>query len=256
MREEQFGDARLILGDCREALEAIEAADALISDPPFEKEAHTLGRRLSPRGASRGGQGEVMVPEVLSFSAITDDLRGYVANWAAERVCGWALAFCQAEAVAAWRAEFEAAGAKYKRSMVWIKPDGMPQYNGQMPGMGYESIAAAWCGPGTSRWNGGGRHGVFTFNKNSGGKHEHETQKPLPLMRSLVSLFTDPGALVIDPFAGSSSTGVACIELGRRFIGVEIEQKYFDVSCRRLESASKQPRLFMEPPMKQVKLEF
>ncbi len=158
-REERFGDATIYLGDCRDILPTIKVADAMISDPPFEEEAHTMGRRLN-RGASRGGPFDIMVPEVLPFDAITEDTRLYVAQWAAERVHGWALAFCQAEAVSAWKAVFEAAGAKYKRSMIWVKPDGMPQYNGQMPGMGYESIAAAWCGPGASRWNGGGWRSV------------------------------------------------------------------------------------------------
>ena len=81
---------------------------------------------------------------------------------------------------------------------------------------------------------------VFTHNKNTpGGAHHHETQKPLPLMLELVELFTDPGDLVLDPFCGSGTTGVACIRLGRRFIGIEKDATYAAVARERLEAESK-----------------
>jgi site-specific DNA-methyltransferase (adenine-specific) len=206
-----------------------------------------MGRRIN-RGKTRGGSMDMVSAEVLSFPALDQETRAFVSRFAAENCDGWSLFFCQAEAIAIWRDTLEAAGAKYKRSMVWIKPDGMPQYNGQMPGMGYESIAAAWCGTGHSRWNGGGRHGIFTHCKNSGGKHEHETQKPIPLMRELVGLFTNPGDLVCDPFMGSGTTGIGCIKLGRRFVGCEINRHYFDIACRRIEQAYAQPDMFVQPP--------
>lgn len=246
-RVEHIGDATLYLGDCREIVPTLGAVDGVLTDPPFEEEAHTMGRRIN-RGGTRGGNLDLVTAEVLSFPAIDEATRSYIAEWAAENCAGWFLGFCQAEAVAAWRDALEAGGAKYKRSMVWIKPDGMPQYNGQMPGMGYESIAAAWCGAGHSRWNGHGRHGIFTHCKNSGGKHEHETQKPVPLMRELVHLFTDPGSLVIDPFMGSGTTGVACAQLGRRFIGIELDPRYFDIACRRIEEAQRQGDFLRDPP--------
>ena len=242
-RKEIIGECELWLGSCLDVLPGIAEANALISDPPYEAEAHTMDRRVKRRGPS-----DILQPEILSFAPIASDTRSAVADWSAKNVSGWALAFCQVEAVTLWRDAFEVAGAKYKRGMIWVKPDGMPQYNGQMPGMGYESICAAWCGPGASRWNGGGRHGVFIHNKNSGGKHEHETQKPVPLMRELVGLFSDYGDVIIDPFMGSGTTGVACVKLGRRFIGIEIEPKYFDIACRRIEEAYKQPDMFVSSP--------
>ena len=72
----------------------------------------------------------------------------------------------------------------------------------------------------------------------------HETQKPVALMSALVRDFTDPGELVCDPFAGSGTTGVACIRLGRRFIGWERDPKYFAVAVKRLTAARGQLRLF------------
>lgn len=254
-RIEQIGDCTLYLGDCLEILPTLGKVDAVVTDPPFEKEAHTLGRRVKRRDLC-GGLGDVLKNEILSFGAIDEKTRSFLAEWSAARCLGWALCFCQAEAIAAYRDCFEAAGAKYKRSMIWIKPDGMPQYNGQMPGMGYESIAASWCGPGHSKWNGGGRHGVFTHNKNSGGKHEHETQKPVSLMLDLVALFSSADDMVLDPFMGSGTTGVACVKLSRKFIGIEIEPKYFEIAFRRIQKAYNEPRLPLEKPkMKQSKME-
>lgn len=63
---------------------------------------------------------------------------------------------------------------------------------------------------------------------------KHPTQKPLKVMRRLIELGTNPGDLVLDPFAGLASTGVAAVELGRRFVGIEMDDAYYKASCRRL----------------------
>ena len=79
-------------------------------------------------------------------------------------------------------------------------------------------------------------------------KTGHPTTKPVALMERLVDRMA--GHTVLDPFMGSGTTGVACVKLGRQFIGIEIEPKYFDIACRRIEEAWKQPRLFEEPKRK------
>jgi site-specific DNA-methyltransferase (adenine-specific) len=245
----------LYLGDCREILPTLGKVDAVVTDPPYEREAHTLGRRLLGRSLGNGER-QLITGASLSFPPITDETRLFIAREAVTRCRGWVLVFCQAEAVAAWRDALRDAGANFKRAMVWVKPDAMPQYNGQGPAQGYESICAAWCGKGRSRWNGGGRVGIFTHNKNSGGRHEHETQKPVPLMRELVGLFTESAGTILDPFMGSGTTGVAAVKLGRKFVGIEIEPKYFDIACRRIDDALRAPDLFIErpAPMQQQKL--
>jgi len=75
---------------------------------------------------------------------------------------------------------------------------------------------------------------------------EHPCPKPLNMMTSVVLRFTDNTDVVLDPLMGSGTTGVACIQSGRRFIGIEIDQKYFDVACRRIRNAwrNRQGRLF------------
>lgn len=256
LRKEVIGSCELYLGDCLQVLPDIEQVDHCVTDPPYEAEAHTLQRRLLGKVTGKGKR-EIITDKALSFAPVTEALRNGLARYCAEHVNGWALAFCQAEAIVAWRESFEAAGAKYKRACVWVKPDGMPQYSGDRPGMGYESIVAAWCGIGKSKWNGGGRHGVFTCNKGEGaGPNLHETQKPIALMRALVNLFSNPGETIIDPFMGSGTTGVACAKLERRFIGIEIDPKNFNNACSRIDDAYRQGDIFqaMPKPMRQQQL--
>lgn len=227
--------------DCLQwmAEQAEGSVDHVICDPPYESEAHTLQRRVK-RGPSLKHATDARVAKVaplsfepLSFEPLSSELRERGGAEVARLCRRWALVFCQCEATELWRVALEPMA--YRRTAVWVKPDAMPQYSGDRPGMGYESIVCCHA-KGRSAWNGGGRVGVFVHNKNSGGKHLHETQKPLPLMLDLVRLFTDEGELVCDPFAGSGTTGVACLRLGRRFVGCELDEKYWRVACERLRA--------------------
>jgi site-specific DNA-methyltransferase (adenine-specific) len=226
---------------------ADKSIDHVITDPPYEAEAHTLQRRaVRATGIHDGGAfdngGGVCQVEPLSFEPLSFEVRSGVAREAGRLARRWVVAFGQVEAAMTWRDALVAAGLRYRRTGVWVKPDGMPQYSGDRPGMGYESLVICHA-PGRSSWNGGGKHGVWTFNKNDFPRTGHETQKPLPLMLALVADFTDPGELVCDPFAGSGTTGVACIRLGRRFVGWERDPKYFAVAVKRLRAAREQLRM-------------
>jgi len=74
---------------------------------------------------------------------------------------------------------------------------------------------------------------------------EHPAIYPVRFPQELAASFTDPLQIVLDPFMGSGTTGVACMNLGRKFIGIEIEPKYFDIACERIENAQRQERLFV-----------
>jgi site-specific DNA-methyltransferase (adenine-specific) len=247
MRVENIGSATLILGDCLEVLPTHAAVQAVITDPPFEADAHTLQRRVLGKGITRSRDLE---NAALPFPPLTPEQRDGLARWSATYCLGWFLAFCQTEGIGSWRASLETAGAKWRRAGIWVKPDGSPQLSGDRPGQGHEAIAMAWCGKGRSQWNGGGKHGVFTFCKHDNGTghggapNEHPTQKPLALMERLVSLFTNPGDTVCDPFMGAGSTGIACINQGRAFSGIEVNEEYFEIACRRIRAAHAQQRLF------------
>ena len=86
-------------------------------------------------------------------------------------------------------------------------------------------------------------------------ERHHPTQKPLPLLEWCLGFLPDAHT-ILDPFMGSGTTGVACAKLGRKFIGIEIEPKYFDIACKRIEQAYAQPDLFIEPPAKAVQEQF
>jgi len=77
----------------------------------------------------------------------------------------------------------------------------------------------------------------------AGEEKEHPTQKPLPVMLWCIGQAGDAAQVIADPYMGSGTTGVACVILGRHFIGVEREPKYFDIACRRIEDAQRQGRL-------------
>lgn len=221
-----------------------DSVHVCITDPPYEAEAHTQQRRIcAGRHLDELDADRATKATPLSFSSISNDERRTVAAEIARVTRRWILVFCQVEAVHAWRDALEQGGARYVRTMVWVKPDAQPQLSGDRPGMGYESIVVAYGSPGRMRWNGGGRRGVFQHTRHPA-PAPHSTTKPLPLMRELVDLFSDPGELVIDPYAGSGTTGVACRQLGRLFVGWEIDSDHAAIAERRIrgENASPDPR--------------
>lgn len=225
------------MGECLAGLAALDpvSVDVVITDPPYEAEAHTSERLV----ARAGGK---LAVEPITFPPITEEQPAESSRQMARLARRWILVFCQLEAAMKWRAALEGAGAVYKRTCIWVKPDGKPQYSGDRPGIGYESIVACHA-PGRSTWNGGGSHGVFIVNKGGDPRTGHQTQKPLALMEVLVRLFSDPGELVLDPFAGSGSTGVAAIRLGRRFLGWELNPEYAGIARGRLTAAREQLQL-------------
>lgn len=249
MKQTNIGNCTLYLADCMDVLPIIGKVSHVITDPPYEKEAHSAMRRTN-------NSIKLNVNDIINFSAIDENTRNYIAQFCAKNCAGWALMFCQVEAVHLWRNALENFCAKYKRTMVWVKPDSSPQFNGQCPAQGYESIVSAWCGKTVSKWNGGGRRGVFTHNCNSNRFGGHPTEKPISLMDELISLFTNSLDIVFDPFMGIGTTAIACINSGRKFIGVERDSKYFDLACKRIELAYTQGNLFEPYPKKQIQESF
>lgn len=249
-RVEVVGDAILIQADCMEALEVIPAVNHIISDPPYEASLHDSKNALRGRLRNDGG------PELsgLDFAAI-DDVRQVIVDLCAEVTTGWFIAFCTVEGTYPWSQAINKSPMKYKRSCAWIKPDSTPQLNGQCPAQGYECFVCAWAGQGHSRWNAGGKRGVYTHCVN-GPEREgtHPTEKPRRLMAELIRDFTNAGETILDPFMGSGTTGVAAIQLGRKFIGIEREARYFDIAVKRITDATRQGDLFIEktPPAKPV----
>lgn len=244
-----IGNAELWHGDCREVLPILTAAHAVVTDPPYADEAHTKQRRILTSGEANGGRRREAVRPV-DFDPLTPELMAAFCEHTARLCGGWVLAFCQAEQVAEWRAAMEAAGIKWRRAQLWVKTDGTPQFTGDRPGVGYESIATGWCGAGRSSWSGG----VYVQPKSDPGvghggpSNQHPTQKPRRLMCDLLGLFTRRGDVVLDPFMGSGTTGVCAHLTGRRFIGVEKDRRYFEMACERIARAQAQGQLLPPEP--------
>jgi site-specific DNA-methyltransferase (adenine-specific) len=249
-RREVIGDAVLYLGDALEVLPRLGAVDHVIADPPYEATLHESKNNLRGRKHRNDGVAEL---KGLDFDPI-DGIRDVVVATVEAACSGWFIAFCTVEGVARWADCINPSDLKYKRACVWVKPDSTPQLNGQCPAQGAEMFVCAWAGAGHSRWNSGGKRGVYTHCVNVGRQGEHPTEKPVPLMQEILADFTQPGELICDPFMGSGTTGVAALQLGRRFVGIEQDPRWFDLACRRIAEAHRQPRLFEEPKPKAEQL--
>lgn len=240
-REEIIGRARLILGDCLEVMPALGPVDHIIGDPPYEAIMHAY--KSGMKGLVRPDGSHHWKP--LDFAPI-DEMRDEVVRNCAETCGGWLIMFCTSEGVGRWADSINASPMRYKRACVWIKPDSTPQMNGQGPAQGAEHFVCAWAGSGHARWNAGGKRGVYTHCVNSPERTgEHPTEKPRRLMAEIVADFTNVGQTILDPFAGSGTTGVAAVQLGRNFIGIEKNETYFDLMCKRIEDAQRQGDMFL-----------
>jgi len=217
--------------DCREVLPHV-TADVIVSDPPYGDEA-THFRHLSSvmlRNGERAGQ-------QLGFEGLSEQtLVQIVAAWC-DLVPRWVVFTCE------WKycSALDRAGLLVRMG-IWRKPDGAPQFTGDRPGMGWEAVAICHRA-GRKRWNGGGRHAFWTYPKGSN-QNWHPTGKPLGLFADFVRDFSDEGEMVLDPFMGSGTTLVAAKQLGRRAIGIEIEERYCEIAVKRLA----QEVLPLEPP--------
>lgn len=215
-----------------------------IHDPPYEGEAHNNSTTQKD-----GKTVKIDIP----FPPMTENDRNTCGRIMQCLGNGWGLVFCQSEALGAWRHSMTRDGGKWMRSQYWRKTDAAPQFTGDRPGQPGEAIASAWYGeaPGAfeepglgiatawfgkdrSHWNGKGRAGFYEFSRTPSDTKLHPTQKPLKLMLELVELFTNPGDIVVDMYAGSGTTGAACLRLGRRFIGFERYPPYFESAMERL----------------------
>ncbi len=228
----------LRLGSCLDpatglASLADDSVDHIITDPPYSKETHE-------RTWSAKTIGRPTVYEGIDFAHLTEDQAYEIAKLAARKSRRWFLAFTDMEGIALWRDAILSVGLDYVRTCLWVKPDATPQFTGDRPASGAEAFVLAHR-KGRKKWNGGGKRNVYTHTRQHGGA-AHPTTKPVSLMLELVEDFTNPGETILDPFAGSGSTGVACNQLGRNFLGWELSPEYHAIATRRLNGDEAKPR--------------
>lgn len=200
-----------------------QSVDHVVTDPPYDDETQASQVVGDPHKVGRRKE--------RTFAPLSGEQRSILALEFARLVRRWIVVFCSIEDVRGWRDDLRAAGLEYVQTMIWHKTNAPPQFTGLGPAQACEAIVVAHQ-KGMRWWNGRGSHGYFeepivmpqTGDTGDGTPRIHETQKPIRLMRQLVALFTDPDDVVFDPFMGSGTTGAACLELGRSFVGCDQDE--------------------------------
>ena len=219
---------------CEDVLPLLEYVDVIITDPPYSEYTHNkqwIGAALTADAKPRMGTRF----KELGFGCLSPETQAFIASQSARLASRWVLTFSDLEGIDAWRKAFISSGLEYVRTCIWDKVDSAPQFTGDRPAASAEAIVCAHP-LGKKCWNGGGRRNVFRHAVNGAnqGSKPHPSTKPEPLMRELISLFSDEGETILDPFMGSGTTLRAAKDLGRKAIGIEIEEKYCEIAANRL----------------------
>jgi hypothetical protein len=191
----------------------MDKVDAVVTDPPFG---------------------------VGNFVQITGSLRGEEVTWndAPPPVDLFNLLKEKSTHRIIWGANYFNCFEKNGGAIVWVKDQTLPNFSKcDIASSSHlkktEIVKITWSG--------------FRANKES----NHPCERPVDLYRWCIE-YLPYSETILDPFMGSGTTGVACVKLGRKFIGIEIEPKYFDISCERIQKAYDQPDLFVAPPEKPI----
>lgn len=220
-------------GDCREIIPQLGTVDHVITDPPYGAHVHAkqwIGAALTADAKPRVATAH----KELGFECLSDEMQSFVVSEFARIAQRWIAVFCDIEGLHGWKSAMQNVGLDYVRACIWDKVDSAPQFTGDRPANSAELIVLAHP-KGKKSWNGGGRRNVFRFAVNGvSGAKPHPSTKPVALMTELVSLFTNEGDTILDPFMGSGTTLRAAKDLGRKAIGIELEEKYCEIAANRL----------------------
>jgi site-specific DNA-methyltransferase (adenine-specific) len=239
-----IGNHELWLGDSLEVLQQITATvDAVVTDPPYSSGGQFRGDRMGSTSSkyqtteNRGIYAE--------FSGDNRDQRAY-AHWCAlwlsrchamTRQGGLVVAFTDWRQLPTTTDAIQAGGYVWRGLGVWDKTEAARPQKGR-----YRNQAEyfVWGSAGPMNDEGPCAPGVFRYSANHEEKH-HIAGKPQRLLQDILTLCGD---VVLDPFMGSGTTGVACANLSKRFIGIEINPAHFEVACKRISAIAAQERLF------------
>lgn len=248
MRTEIIGGATLHLGDCRDILPTLGPVDAIVTSPPYNcgMDYGELGDEKSLEDFSTfltetifANQARVFVVNVGQFigsrsgRVLFRDVLIDAAGW--QPLIDEVIWDKGPANGAAWGNFPNSPRIRAQHESIFVFGDGkMPTGNGL--------DWAEWSRLTTSIWRVSANVDLKA----------HPAMMPVEIARRCVSLWSDEGGVVLDPFLGSGTTGVACVASNRTFIGIEAHEPYFDLACRRIEEAYKQPHLFAEPVAKPV----
>lgn len=236
----EIGNARLALGDCRDILPSLAGqANLLCSDPPYLVSKGGFASNLQLEGGfggwmkDYGNQGDIVECDIsfgewtpLVFTALSERAQAYLMT------NGRNLKDMQIAA--------EGAGFRLHTVLVWDKRTALPnKYYQNVTEFGlflFKGKARTINDPGSKNL-------VSIFQRDDS---PHPTEKPVELMRFWIGNSSQHGDTVLDPFMGSGTTGVGALQLGRKFIGIEKDSRWFDIACKRIEDAQRQGDFFVE----------
>ena len=213
MQIKKIGDATLYLADCMEILPAIDMVDAVITDPPYginenSKKVASRGKLAKPK--DYGDFDWDKSPPSKEIIELARNKSKFQAIFGGN--------YFELPPTSCW--------------LVWDKLNGDNDF---------ADCELAW-----TNWNKAVRRIQWRWNgmiRQGNEERYHPTQKPLAVMKWVIDL-CPKADLILDPFMGSGTTGVAAIQMGRKFIGIEREESYFNIACERIEQATKQTSLF------------
>ena len=212
-----IGGAELWLGDCREILPSLGKVDAVVTDPPYGI-GEAAGKNASRSNLATAKDYGADCWDDNPVDAELMELVHAAGKWAI--IFGGNYYLCRP--TSCW--------------LVWDKENGANDF---------ADCELAWTNlPKAVRrirymWNG-------MLRANGEPRGDHPTQKPVGVMKWAIGHLPEPNKTILDPFMGSGTTGVAAVQMGRKFIGIEREPKYFDNACRRIEDAQRQHSLFQD----------
>ena len=220
-------DIKLYCDDCLNIMKQIdnESIDLIVTDPPYLIKYKTNRRKNKDHD---------FCSEILN-----DDNEQLIIDYIREcyRILKNNTAmymFCNCDKVDFFKQELENAGFKIKNMIIWVKNNWTAGDLKAQFGKQYEIIFLV--NKGRKCFNGKRITDVWMFDKISGKKQLHQNQKPVDLLKQCILKHSDENDIIFDGFMGSGSTGVACIETCRKFIGVELDKKYFEIAKERIEN--------------------
>lgn len=238
-RVETIGRARLYLGDAREVLPTLAPVDLICTDPPYLVSKGGFAANLQLEGGfggwmkEYGNQGDIVQCDLefsdwmpLVFAALAEQAHAYFMS--------------NGRNVRTMQGAAEEAGFRFHTLLVWDKRTALPnKYYQNVTEFGlfmFKGKARTINDPASKNL-------ISIFQRD---ESSHPTEKPVELMRYWIGNSSAAGDTVLDPFMGSGTTGVAARQMGRDFVGIEQDPKWFDIACRRIEDAQRQGQLFSE----------
>jgi len=205
-----IGDATLYLGDCMDILPTLDKVDAVITDPPYG----IADDYLKP---SNKGEWSNLYSEKINWDSFAPEDAVKISISLADKAIIWGGNYFSLQPKRGW--------------LIWDKMQSHTSGHAELAWTNLDIPIRSFAYS---------RAQLSTENK------QHPTQKPVGLMTWCIDL-SGSSQTILDPFMGSGTTGVAAIQMGRKFIGIEREPKYFDIACKRIEQATRQDDMFIKP---------